>query len=106
VTDDSTREPDPGEIQDADSGAGTEESPSYKAPLDPPAEPFLERRKRPRTYAESAFVRLVATAGVVGICVAIAAVMGTQSVSAWIIGLVVSLTSVILAAVLWSSRTL
>ena len=57
--------------------------------LDAPAVPFLERRSRVRPFAESAFVRLVATTGIVGICVAIAAILGTQSVHAWIIGLVV-----------------
>ena len=38
--------------------------------------------------------------------VAAAAIMGTQDVAAWIIGLVVSVLSVVLAAILWSSRTL
>jgi protein-S-isoprenylcysteine O-methyltransferase Ste14 len=75
-------------------------------PLDAPAVPFLERRSRVRPLAESAFVRLVATTGIVGICVAIAAILGTQSIHAWIIGLVVSVVSVVLAAILWSSRTL
>jgi len=74
--------------------------------LDPPAVPFLERRSRPRRRVESVFVRLVATCGIVGICVAAAAIMGTQNVAAWIIGLAVSVTSVVLAALLWSSRTL
>jgi hypothetical protein len=74
--------------------------------LDSPAVPFLDRRSRPRPYFESAFVRVIATCGIVGICVALAAILGTQSVAAWIIGLVISLASVILAAVLWSSRTL
>lgn len=76
------------------------------AALDPPAEPFLERRARVRRRPESLFVRVVATAGVVGIAVAVAAILGTQSVAAWMIGLTASLLSVILAAVLWSSRTL
>jgi protein-S-isoprenylcysteine O-methyltransferase Ste14 len=68
--------------------------------------PFLDRRSRARPLIESAFVRLVATAGIVGICVAVAAILGTQSVAAWVIGLVVSVVSVVLAAILWSSRTL
>ena len=75
-------------------------------PLDAPAVPFLNRRSRARPLIESAFVRLVATAGIVGICVAVAAILGTQSVAAWVIGLVVSVVSVVLAAILWSSRTL
>jgi quinol-cytochrome oxidoreductase complex cytochrome b subunit len=74
--------------------------------LDPPAVPFLDRRSRPRPYFESAFVRVIATCGIVGICVAVAAILGTQDVAPWIIGLVISVASVILAAVLWSSRTL
>jgi|GEM_PF-6253852 len=59
---------------------------------------------RPR--AESILVRLVATAGVVGVATAVGAVMGAQDVAAWIIALVVSLISVTLAAVLWRSRLL
>ena len=74
--------------------------------LDPPAAPFLHRRSRPRRRVESVFVRVVATCGIVGICVAAAAIMGTQNIAAWIIGLAVSVASVVLAAVLWSSRTL
>jgi hypothetical protein len=42
----------------------------------------------------------------VGVSVAIAAIMGTFSVQAWIIGLVASAVSVVLAGILWSSRTL
>jgi hypothetical protein len=74
--------------------------------LDAPAVPFLHRRGAPRRRPESLLVRLVATCGILGICVALAAILGTQSVRAWIIGLVVSALSVVLAAVLWSSRTL
>jgi hypothetical protein len=51
-------------------------------------------------------MRVIATAGIVGICVAIAAIMGSSDAEGWIIGLVVSLISVILAGVLWSSRRL
>ncbi len=75
-------------------------------PLDAPAVPFLERRSAPRMRIESLFVRLIATSGIVGVSVAIAAIMGTFSVQAWIIGLVASAVSVVLAAILWSSRTL
>lgn len=51
-------------------------------------------------------MRLVATAGIVGIGVAVAAIMTAQDVQGWLIGLVVSIVSVVLAAVLWSSRRL
>ena len=37
---------------------------------------------------------------------ALGAILGTQDVDAWIIALVVSAVSVLLAGVLWSSRTL
>jgi hypothetical protein len=66
---------------------------------------FLPNRAA-RLRVESLAMRIVATAGIVGIGVAVAAILGTQDVKAWIIGLVVSLLSVLLAAVLWSSRTL
>ncbi len=75
-------------------------------PLDAPAVPFLERRSAPRRRFESLFVRLIATSGIVGVSVAIAAIMGTFTVEAWIIGLVASALSVVLAAILWSTRTL
>ena len=60
----------------------------------------------PRWRVESVFVRIVATSGIVGISVALAAILGTQDVGYWIVGLVVALVSVVLAAILWSSRTL
>jgi hypothetical protein len=62
------------------------------------------RGKRPA--AEAILMRGVATAGIVGISVAIAAIMGSQHAQAWITGLAVSVVSVILAAILWSSRRL
>jgi hypothetical protein len=74
--------------------------------LDAPAVPFIARRSHQRLGIESLFVRLIATLGIVGVAVAVAAVLGTQDVRAWVIGLVISLVSVILAAILWSSRTL
>jgi hypothetical protein len=51
---------------------------------------------------ESAFTKLVITLGIIGIGTAIAAILGTQDVDAWIVGLVASIVSVILAALLWS----
>jgi protein-S-isoprenylcysteine O-methyltransferase Ste14 len=70
-----------------------------------PDEGFLPKRPA-RAPVESIFVRFVATAGVVGVATAVAAILGSQDVHGWIIGLVVSLISVILAALLWRSRTL
>lgn len=102
--------PEPDEIS-ADADLDTPASPepheiSADADLDSPAVPFLQRRGAPRWRIESLLVRLVATCGILGINVALAAILGTQSVQAWIIGLTVSGVSVVLAAVLWSSRTL
>ena len=70
------------------------------------AEPFIGPRGHPRRGLESSVVRIIATCGIIGIAVALAAILGTQDISAWVIGLVVSTLSVVLAAILWSSRTL
>jgi hypothetical protein len=51
-------------------------------------------------------MRIVATAGIIGIAVALGAVLVGQDVAGWIVGLVIGLTSVCLAALLWSSRQL
>jgi len=63
-------------------------------------------RERRRTAAERGLMRLVATGGIVGIAVLLGAVLVGQDVAGWIVGLVIGLTSVILAALLWSSRQL
>jgi hypothetical protein len=62
--------------------------------------------RRERLPLEGPLMRLVATAGIIGIGVAIAAIMTSQDSQGWLIGLVVSTVSVVLAAVLWSSRRL
>lgn len=59
-------------------------------------------RSRPETF----LMRLVATAGIIGIGVVISAIMTSQHSAGWLIGVVVSAVSVILAAMLWSSRRL
>jgi len=51
-------------------------------------------------------MRVVATGGIVGIGTALAAILGSQEVAAWIIGIVVSGVTVIVAAILWSTRML
>jgi hypothetical protein len=63
-------------------------------------------RERRRTKLERGVVRVVATGGIIGIAVALGAVLVAQDVAGWIVGLVIGLTSVILAALLWSSRQL
>ncbi|GAC1600663.1 MAG: hypothetical protein NVS3B21_27870 [Acidimicrobiales bacterium] len=59
-----------------------------------------------RAGAESVLVRIVATAGVIGIGTAVGAVLDANNVAGWIDGLIVSSLSVVLAAVLWRSRRL
>jgi hypothetical protein len=68
--------------------------------------PNMLPTRKARGYLERTFVRVVATGGIVGICVAIAAIMSSSNSQGWLIGLVVSLVSVVLAALLWSSRVL
>jgi hypothetical protein len=51
--------------------------------------------------ASTTFSRLFATIGIVGIGTGAAAIMGSQDVEAWIIGIVVSGMSVFLAALFW-----
>ena len=63
-------------------------------------------RQRRRTKVERGMMRLIATGGIVAIAVLLGAVLVSQDVAGWIVGLVVGLTSVILAALLWSSRQL
>jgi hypothetical protein len=67
---------------------------------------MLPPRERRRSGFERFIVRIIATAGIVGIGVAIAAIMVSSKSQGWVIGLVVSTVTVVLAAVLWSSRQL
>jgi hypothetical protein len=67
---------------------------------------MLPGRERRRTKIERATMRLIATGGIIGIAVLLGAVLVGQDVAGWIVGLVIGLTSVILAALLWSSRQL
>jgi hypothetical protein len=67
---------------------------------------MIPGRERRRFKAESVLMRLVATAGVVGLGVLIGAILVSADVAGWIVGLVVALVSVILAGLLWSSRQL
>jgi hypothetical protein len=75
------------------------------APAGSSSETMLPHRVG-RPPLESAFVRVIATSGVVGIGVALGAILTSQNVAGWIIGLVVALVSVIVSAVLWSSQRL
>jgi hypothetical protein len=75
----------------------------------PPASerpPVMIPSRQKRLPFEAPLMRIVATGGVVGIAVAIAAIMGSQGSPAWMVGLVASVVSLVLAAILWSSRRL
>jgi hypothetical protein len=71
-----------------------------------PSEPGFLPTGPSRLQSESVLVRVIATLGIVGIGTAIAAVLAAFGVAGWIIGLVVALVCVVLAAVLWRSRRL
>jgi hypothetical protein len=71
-----------------------------------PPQGMVPGRERRRTGVERGAMRVIATGGVIGIAVILGAVLVGQDVAGWIVGLVVGLTSVILAALLWSSRQL
>lgn len=72
----------------------------------PDSHNMLPPRERRRSAPERFLVRLIATGGIVGIGVAIAAIMVSSHSQGWLVGVVVSAVSVILAALLWSSRQL
>jgi hypothetical protein len=57
-----------------------------------------------RLPLEAPLMRVLATGGIVGLAVVVAAIMGSQDVAGWLIGAVTSILSLVLAAVLWSSR--
>lgn len=59
-----------------------------------------------RPLPERLLMRLIATCGIVAIGVAIAAIMVSSNSAGWIVGLVVAIVSVVLSAILWSSRQL
>lgn len=67
---------------------------------------MLPGRARRRLGLERVVVRLVATGGIVGIGVALGAILAASKVQGWITGLVVAIVSVVLSAMLWSSRQL
>ena len=92
-----------------DATAGTAATAGPAAPAreggTPPARRnMLPARGRRRLGAERVLVRLVATCGIIGIGVVIAAVMVSSKSQGWVTGLVVSIVSVVLSAILWSSR--
>lgn len=82
-------------------------APESTSPARPPAprdpDTMIPARSK-RRGAESVLVRLVATFGIIAIGTALGAILVSQHVAGWIVGLVVATVSVLVAAVLWSSR--
>lgn len=88
-----------------DKATGTQ-SGGAAAQAPPPKDATMLPPRRERRAFESAFVRLIATSGVVGIGVAIGAIMTANDADGWMVGLVVAVVAVVLSAILWSSRKL
>jgi hypothetical protein len=96
----------------SESGTPAEGSPTEAEAATPPErtsgrpQGMVPARERRRTKLERGLMRLIATGGIIGIAVLLGAVLVGQDVDGWIVGLVIGLTSVILAGLLWSSRQL
>jgi hypothetical protein len=84
-----------------------EAGPGERAPRrDRRPQGMVPGRERRRSRVERGAMRVIATGGIIGIAVILGAILVGQDVAGWIVGLVIGLTSVILAALLWSSRQL
>jgi hypothetical protein len=64
------------------------------------------QRRNPRSALERLFVRLVATIGIIGIGVGLGAILSSNKVQGWIIGLVIAVVTFVLTGLLRSSRQL
>jgi hypothetical protein len=102
--------PDDGAASDELPAPAAENAPPDAAPPEPGRherpQGMLPGRERRRSVIERGFVRVIATGGIIGIATLLGAVLVSQDVAGWIVGLAVGLSSVILAALLWSSRQL
>ena len=67
---------------------------------------MLPEREGRRFGLERLLVRLVATTGIIGIGVALGAILTSQKVQGWIVGLVIAVVTVVLSGILWSSKQL
>jgi protein-S-isoprenylcysteine O-methyltransferase Ste14 len=70
------------------------------------SEGMIPARRHRRSWFERMSMRVLATGGIIGVDVALGAILTSNHVHGWIVGLVVGLVSVVLAAILWSSRQL
>jgi hypothetical protein len=103
-------EHDPEHVPDHDRGSGEHDAaPAAWTELsgaDEPPQGMIPARARRRTSFERGSMRVLATGGIIGLATLLGAILVSQDVAGWIVGLVVGLTSVVLAALLWSSRQL
>ncbi len=97
-------DPGPPSAEPEPAAAATDPAPAATAETAAPQRNMLPARGRRRLGAERVLVRLIATCGIVGIGVVIAAIMVSSKSQGWVTGLVVSIVSVVLSAILWSSR--
>ena len=88
----------PGESRDESEASGIDD--------EAPAQGMIPGRSHRSTRVERVSMRVLATGGIIGIATVLGAVLVAQDVAGWIVGLVVGVASVVLAAVLWSSRQL
>src|SRR3954451_18277281 len=91
----------PGQLDDREARFRERESRRSERP-----QGMVPGRARRRTGVERGAMRAIATGGIVGIGVVLGAVLVSQDVAGWIVGLAVSVVSILLAALLWSSRQL
>ena len=63
-------------------------------------------RHHRRSWFERMSMRVLATGGIIGVDVALGAILTANHAHGWIEGLVIGVVSVVLAAILWSSRQL
>jgi hypothetical protein len=92
--------------RDHEPSTAAERSEARQAQRRDPPGTMIPARDRRRTRLETGLMRLVATGGVIGIGTALNAILISQNVAGWEAGLIVSLVTVVLCAVLWSSRRL
>lgn len=104
--DEEERPPDEPDGPDHEPNGPALDEPVAAPPPREPAQGMVPARERRRTGIERVFMRLIATGGIIGIAVALGAILVGQDVAGWIVGLAVGVTSVVLAALLWSSRQL
>jgi hypothetical protein len=95
-----------GEPAEDDASGSWTALPTSEGPRAEAAQGMIPARARRRTKLERGSMRVLATGGIIGLATILGAVLVSQDVDGWIVGLAVGLTSVILAALLWSSRQL